>query len=73
MTATEIINEIDKLSADERQEVRDHFWESDFTVEESALIEQRCIEDDAHPERRVPWELAKVQIEEALQKRKQCA
>lgn len=71
MTPAEIIQEIEKLSDEERQLVKDHLHTHYLMGgAEIALIQERCIQDEAHPEQRIPWQLSQGQCREALLKKK---
>ena len=71
MSKREILNELPKLSPEERQEVRlrlaeldrdDWLDADDLTAAEKALIEERCREMDANPQSSIPWKEAKAQL-----------
>jgi putative addiction module component (TIGR02574 family) len=72
MSKTEILEELPKLTADERNEIRlriaeldgDSWLDADdpLTDEEKALLEARLAEIEQHPEKSIPWEEAKKRI-----------
>ena len=72
MSKTEILKELSKLTADERNEIRLKIAELDgdnwldandpLTDEEKALLEARLEELEQHPEKSIPWEEAKNRI-----------
>ena len=72
MSKTEILEELPKLTADERNEIRlriaelngDDWLDADdpLTDEEKALLESRLADIDQHPEKSIPWEDAKKRI-----------
>ena len=73
MSKSEILEELSKLTADERNEIRlkiaeldgDDWLDADdpLTDEEKALLEARLAEIEQHPEKSIPWEEAKKRIE----------
>jgi len=73
MTTAEILEELPKLTDDERQEIRRKLTELDvnewldtddpLTDEEKALLEARLADIEAHPEKSIPWEEAKKRLE----------
>jgi hypothetical protein len=73
MSKTEILEELPRLTADERNEIRlkiaeldgDDWLDADdpLSDEEKALLEARLTEMKQHPEESVPWEQAKKRIE----------
>ena len=73
MTKREILEELPKLNADERQEIRlrlaeldgDQWLDADdpLTDEEKALLESRIADIERHPEKSIPWEEARKRIE----------
>ncbi len=78
MTKAEILEELRKLPADERQEIRLELAELDgnswldeddpLTHEEKALLEARLVDMENHPERSIPWDEAKLRIQERFGK-----
>lgn len=69
MSTTEIIEELSKLSKDERHSIRvklaemDGGWnDEDDPLRESdkAIIESRLADLNKHPEKAIPWEKAKA-------------
>ncbi len=78
MTKAEILEELRKLPADERQEIRLELAELDgdvwlddddpLTDEEKALLEARLVDIERHPEKSIPWDEARRRIEERLGK-----
>jgi len=73
MTKVEILEELPKLTTEERQEIRlklaeldgDGWLDADapLTAEEKALLEARLADIEEHPEKSIPWEEAKRRIE----------
>lgn len=69
MSKAEILEELPKLTADERNEIRlklaeldgDDWLDADdpLTDEEKALLEARLADIEQHPEKSIPWEDAK--------------
>ena len=74
MSKTEILEELPKLTKEERFEIRlklaeidgDSWLDDDdpLTDEQKALLEARLADMDLHPERSISWEEAKRQIED---------
>lgn len=72
MSKAEILEELPKLTADERNEIRlklaeldgDDWLDADdpLTDEEKALLEARLADIEQHPEKSIPWEDAKKRI-----------
>jgi hypothetical protein len=73
MSKTEIIDELPKLSPEDRYEIRlklaeldgDRWLDDDdpLTDEEKNLLEARLADMDLHPEKSIPWDEAKRRIE----------
>ena len=73
MSKVEILEELPKLTTEERQEIRlklaeldgDGWLDADepLTPEEKALLEARLADIEEHPEKSIPWEEAKRRIE----------
>lgn len=73
MTKAEILDELPRLTSDEREEIRHKLAELDgtewldtddpLTDDEKALLEARLADIEAHPEKSIPWEEAKRQLE----------
>ncbi len=73
MSKVEILEELPKLTTEERQEIRlklaeldgDGWLDADepLTPEEKALLEARLADIEEHPEKSIPWEEAKQRIE----------
>ena len=73
MSKTEILEELPKLTSEERFEIRlklaeldgDDWLDDDdpLTDEQKALLEARLADMDRHPEDSIPWEEAKRRIE----------
>ena len=73
MTKVEILEELQKLSPEERHEIRlelaeldgDEWLDADdpLTQEEKELLEARLADIEKHPEKSIPWEEAKRRIE----------
>lgn len=78
MSKTELLNEILKLTSEERWEIRLKLAELDgdgwlddgdpLTDEQKALLEARLADIEQHPEKSIPWEEAKRRIEERFSK-----
>jgi hypothetical protein len=78
MTKAEILEELRKLPADERQEIRLELAELDgnswldeddpLTHEEKALLEARLVDMESHPEKSIPWDEGRRRIEERFGK-----
>lgn len=74
MTKAEILEELSKLTTDERLEIRLKLAELDgdgwlddddpLSDEEKALLETRLADMERHPEESIRWEEAKRRIEE---------
>src|SRR5439155_7823995 len=71
MSKTEILQELPRLTPEERQEVRLRIAELDLedwldegvlTDTEKALIEERFREMEANPQTSIPWEEAKARL-----------
>jgi len=71
MSKTEILQELPKLTPEERQEVRLRLSELDredwldegvLTDTEKALIEERFRDMEANPQTSIPWEEAKARL-----------
>ena len=78
MSKVEILEELPKLTAEERKEIRlklaeldgDQWLDDDdpLTDAEKALLEARLADIEQHPEKSIPWEEAKRRIEAGLDK-----
>ncbi len=77
MSKTEILQELSKLTPEERQEVRlrlaeldkdDWLDEEALTDAEKALIEERFRDLEANPKTSIPWEVAKARLLAAFQR-----
>jgi len=78
MSKTEILEELPKLTKEERFEIRLKLAELDgdawlddddpLTDEQKALLEARLADIEEHPEKSIPWEDAKRRIEERFGK-----
>ena len=71
MSKSEILNELPKLTPEDRQEVRLRLAELDrdewlddgaLTDSEKALVEERFRDLEANPHKSIPWEVAKVRL-----------
>lgn len=68
MSATEILEQIRRLSPEEQQaiaeKIREEFSEVDdgVTPEQIAELERRAAEVRAHPERGIPWETVRAEL-----------
>ena len=72
MSATEIINELPKLTKDERFEIRVKLAEMDsdgwldeddpLSAAEKALLEARLEDMEKHPEKSIPWKEAEARL-----------
>ena len=72
MSTAEIIEELSKLSRDERHEVRVKLAEMDggwldaddpLSDADKALLEARLADMEAHPEKSIPWAEAEARLE----------
>ncbi len=73
MTKVEILEELPKLTTEERQEIRlklaeldgDVWLDSDdpLTDQEKALLDARLAELEKHPEKSIPWDEARKRLE----------
>jgi putative addiction module component len=78
MSKTEILEELPKLTPDERFEIRvklaelggDHWLDDDdpLTDEQKAVLESRLADMEAHPEKSIPWEEVRRGLEAKLSK-----
>ena len=78
MSKTEILEELPKLTPEERYEIRLKLAELDgdgwlddddpLTDEQKALLEARLADMEQHPEKSIPWEEAKRRIEARFDK-----
>ena len=74
MSKTEILEELPKLTKEERFEIRPKLAEIDgdswlddddpLTDEQKALLEARLADMDMHPEKSIPWKEAKRRLED---------
>jgi putative addiction module component (TIGR02574 family) len=66
MSKAEILDEIPKLTPEEREEIRRKLDEFDDTLTpaEWALVDQRLAEHEADPQSAIPWDKVKAQLEE---------
>jgi putative addiction module component (TIGR02574 family) len=78
MSKTEILEQLPKLTPNERFEIRvklaeldsDRWLDEDdpLTDEQKALLDARLADMDAHPEKSSPWEEVKQRLEARLPK-----
>lgn len=78
MSKTEILNELPKLTREERFEIRlklaeldgDNWLDDDdpLSDEQKALLEARLIDMELHPETSIPWAEAKRRLQERFMK-----
>ena len=78
MSKTEILEQLPKLTPDERFEIRvklaeldgDRWLDDDdpLTDEQKALLDARLADMEADPEKSIPWEEVKRQLEARLPK-----
>jgi putative addiction module component (TIGR02574 family) len=78
MSKTEILEELPNLTSEERYEIRlklaeldgDDWLDDDdpLTDEQKALLEARLADMEQYPEKSIPWEKAKRQIEARFRK-----
>ena len=78
MSKTEILEELPRLTREERFEIRLKLAELDgdawlddddpLTDEQKALLEARLVDMKQHPEKSSPWEEAKRRLEERFVK-----
>ena len=76
MSKTEILEELPKLSPDERFEIRLKLAELDrdgwldddnpLTIQEKALLDARLADLDQNPEASIPWDEARKRIQARL-------
>ena len=73
MSATQVLEQVEKLPFEEQREVfeqlRDKF-EDEPTPEQLAEFERRAEELRQHPERGIPWETVQAELHERLKSRK---
>jgi putative addiction module component (TIGR02574 family) len=68
MSATEILEQIRKLTPEERREVVEQIerefveFDGELTSEQVAELERRAAEARAHPERGIPWETVRDEL-----------
>lgn len=71
MTSEQIIDEVIRLPLNERRHIAQAIWQSyvnesvgdDSSEEDIAEYDRRCKELDDFPERGIPWETVKAEIE----------
>ena len=73
MTKVEILEELPKLTTEERQEIRlklaeldgDAWLDADepLTDQEKALLDARLADMEKHPEKSIPWDEARKRLE----------
>lgn len=77
MSKTEILEELPKLTAEDRQEIRlrlaeldqdDWLDDGELTDEEKAIIDARLDACERHPGAFIPWEQARARIATGLMK-----
>lgn len=78
MSKTEILEELPKLTPEERFEIRlklaeldgDRWLDDDdpLTEEQKALLDARLADMEAHPEESIPWEEVRKRLEARLAK-----
>jgi len=78
MNKTEILDELPKLTREERFEIRlklaeldgDNWLDDDYPLsdEQKALLEARLIDMEQHPETSIPWPEAKHRLQERFMK-----
>ena len=65
MSATQVLEQIEKLPFEEQREVfeqlRDKF-DDELTPEQIAELERRAADARAHPERGIPWETLRAEM-----------
>ncbi len=73
MSATQVMEQVEKLPFEEQREVfeqlRDKF-EDEPTPEQLAEFDRRAEELRKHPERGIPWETVQAELHERLKSRK---
>jgi hypothetical protein len=64
MSKNEILSELEKLSRQDRDEIRARLTELDdeLTPEEEALIEERMADLDKNPQLSIPWSEAEARL-----------
>lgn len=78
MSKTEILEQLPRLTPEERFEIRvklaeldgDRWLDDDdpLTEEQKALLEERLADMEAHPEKSIPWEEVSKDLEARLAK-----
>jgi len=78
MSKTEILEQLPKLTPDERYEIRlrlaeldtDQWLDDDdpLTDEQKAMLDARLAEIEKHPERALPWDEVRARLEARLLK-----
>ena len=78
MSKTEILEQLPKLTPEERFEIRlklaeldgDRWLDDDdpLTDEQKALLETRLADMEAHPQKSIPWEEVKIELQTRLAK-----
>ena len=78
MTKVEILEELPKLTTEERQEIRlklaeldgDAWLDADepLTDQEKALLDARLADMEKHPEKSIPWDEARKRLQARFSK-----
>ncbi len=74
MSATEIIEQMRRLPADEKRQVVEQIWtefgdelgwgDPDLSPEQAAELDRRLAEFEQNPQRGIPWDLIKAELQE---------
>jgi len=73
MSATQVLEQINRLPFEEQREVFEQLrekFDDELTPEQIAELERRAEELRLHPERGIPWETVQSELQERLKSRK---
>jgi len=73
MSATQVMEQVNRLPFEEQREVFEHLrekFDDELTPEQIAELERRAEEMRQHPERGIPWETVQAELQERLKSRK---
>ena len=65
MSATQVMEQVEKLPFEEQREVFEHLrekFDDELTPEQVAELERRAEDARAHPERGIPWETLRAEM-----------
>lgn len=65
MSATQVLEQLDKLPFEEQREVFEQLrekFEGELSPEQIAELERRSADARAHPERGIPWETLRAEL-----------